>query len=168
MTLPRKEGLPSIERLREVFSYDPETGLLYRRLKGHVRMKPTGSVARKGYLLVSVDDQRFFAHRVMWAMHHGEWPENYIDHINCDTSDNRIVNLRPATKAQNNHNRGKTARNTSGYKGVYWNKVAQRWFSIGNVGGKRKYLGLYDKPEDASEAYQAFMRIKAGEFNKDE
>lgn len=164
MTTPRDaEHLPSVERLKEVLQYSPETGKFFRITKGDVRLKPTGSVCR-GYLLLCVDGKRFFAHRAAWAMHYGEWPKSILDHLNCDTSDNRIHNLRLATKTQNNQNRGKSKANTSGFKGVYWHKKAQKWYSTGVVDGKQKYLGLFERPEDASSAYESFQREHAKEF----
>lgn len=167
MTALRTENLPTIERLREILSYDPETGLLRKKVGDYVRPRPTGSIVR-GYLRVSVDNQVLFGHRVIWAIYYGRWPESIIDHANGDKADNRITNLRLATKVQNAQNRKKTVVNTSGFKGVYWHKKAERWYSIGRVSGKQTYLGLYDTREEAHEAYKAFMNIKAGEFARHE
>lgn len=164
MTLPKNDGLPSIDRLREVFDYNPDTGVIIRRIGKYASEKPAGSANGHGYLSLNIDRKRVMAHRLAWAIHHGEWPEQFVDHVNMVRDDNRIANLRLAGKSQNNQNRSKTLANTSGFKGVYWHKKAKRWYSIGVVHRKQKYLGLYDTPEEASEAYKAFTLIAAGNF----
>lgn len=167
MTNPRNDGLPTPESLSKVLSYDPATGQIRRKIGEHVKPKPVGSLVR-GYLVIYVYGQKIYAHRIAWAMHYGEWPHSILDHANGERSDNRITNLRLATKIQNGQNRGKTAFNTSGFKGAYWHKKAKRWYSTGVLAGKQKYLGLYDTPQEASAAYEEFMRVNAGEFARTE
>jgi len=78
--------------------------------------------------------------------HHGVVPEQ-LDHINRDTSDNRIENLRPANICQNARNRGLFSNNTSGCKGVAWDKTASKWISYVSVNKKHTKLGAFDDLE---------------------
>jgi hypothetical protein len=83
-------------------------------------------------------------------MHYGVWPTQLIDHINGDSSDNRIVNLRQTTQSENNRNRRITDKNTSGYVGVY--KRGAKWCAQISVNGKNMHLGAYDTIEQAANA----------------
>lgn len=86
-----------------------------------------------------------------------------IDHINGDKLDNRQANLRQCTNQQNGCNRGKTAKNTSGFKGVSPCEYG-RWQAGIRVNGKRLHLGHFLKKEDAAEAYKAAAIKLHGEF----
>jgi len=76
-----------------------------------------------------------------------------VDHINHETLDNRKSELRICTTSQNQHNAGKRADNTSGYKGVCWHKRCQKWYAQIMLNGKLKSLGYFDTPEAAHAAY---------------
>ena len=91
----------------------------------------------------------------MWAMHHGEWPE-MLDHINGDRLDNRLKNLRPVSKRENNFNKKMRGDNTSGVIGVRWHKQRHKWNARIALDGKERSLGMYDNIEAAREA-----RLKA-------
>lgn len=80
----------------------------------------------------------------------------FTDHINGDKLDNRKCNLRNATKISNGINRGKQANNTSGVKGVHWNRGAQKWVAEICINQKRYYLGLFSCLKEAGKA-----RLKA-------
>ncbi len=90
----------------------------------------------------------------------------YVDHINGNTLDNRRCNLRVCSKSENGRNRGAQANNTSGYKGVHWNKEKKRWMSFIHVDGKFKHLGYFDTPEEAAHAYDDKARELHGKFSK--
>ena len=151
------------ERLREVLNYDPETGS-FIRLASKTRTdwvgRSAGGVVGNGYWLVSVDNKRYYGHRLAWLYMTGAWPENEIDHINRNRTDNSWPNLREATSSQNKANTGPMRRNTSGLKGVYWSAAANKYFSA--LSGK--YLGLFNSREEASVAYMAAARERYGEY----
>jgi len=88
----------------------------------------------------------------------------HLDHWNNDTLDNRRINLRPATPGQNGANRKKQRDNTSGYKGVSWHKMRNRWCASAKVNGIRIHIGYYLTKEEAYAAYCTFARETWGEF----
>lgn len=159
----------TVERLRELFSYDPATGIVTRRIKcgqrGPIGMR-VGVGNGKGYLGVQVDGHNCKLHRVIWMIHNGcEIPDGYqIDHINGVRSDNRICNLRLATNTDNQHNTPPKKVNKSGFKGVYWHVANRRWGACIRVGGRSKFLGLHASREEAAAAYDAAAKIHYGEF----
>ena len=104
------------------------------------------------------------AHRLAWFFVYGEWPQKQIDHINGNKSDNRISNLRLATASQNLSNKGITKSNTSGYKGVSFNRTKKKWMASIKVNKKSINLGYFLTPEEASEAYKAAAIKHHGEF----
>lgn len=144
----------TIERLRELLSYDPETGALtwLKRTSNRIRVGDAAGTHNKtlGYLQVSVDGVRTYAHRLAWFYVHQEWPEE-IDHINGIRSDNRLCNLRPATKKQNCENRVASQKNKSGYRGVNECKKTHLWVARIHHNGKGRSLGYFKTPALAGE-----------------
>lgn len=88
-----------------------------------------------------------------------------IDHINGDKLDNRRCNLRLASNAENQYNRGKQKNNTSGFKGVRLNRKSNKWCAQLKFNGKFHYLGIFHTPEEAHEKYLQFSREKHGDFH---
>src|SRR5690349_20811660 len=114
------------DKVRQVLSYDAITGQFTWRVSKGLRVRAGGNAgfvaqgANTGYVIIGIDGRQYRAHRLAWFYVTGEWPPDEIDHINGNRADNRWANLRPATVAENQRNRAKSKRNTSGYKGVYW------------------------------------------------
>jgi hypothetical protein len=141
----------NIDALKSLLRYDPETGLIYWIAKGGgmIKKKAAGTLLHSGYLGISIGPKRWQAHRVAWALHHGNWPKDQIDHINGVKTDNRICNLREATNSQNGKNLGLSRANTSGVKGVSFEKYTSRWKATIRVEGKSISLGRFGSIKDA-------------------
>ena len=148
------------QEMIKLVTYDPETGTLTRINKGkNGKGAIHGSTGKHGYIRFGLEGESYLAHRLAWLLHYKAWPQNQIDHINHDTSDNRMTNLREATHSENNRNR-KSA-NPLG-KGVY--KRGRAFECQIRHGGKNHYLGTFDTPEEAAAAYKAQAAIHHAEF----
>lgn len=145
------------QRLRELLSYDPETGD-FRWVVDRSPAVRAGSVAgcinKDGYVIVRIDGRGYAAHRLAWLYTYSTWPTCEIDHRNGVRSCNRLENLRECSKPQNHQNRGLSAANTSGYTGVFFNKAEKRWAAKITKDGRKFSLGTYATAEQASVAYQ--------------
>lgn len=142
--------------IADVVSYDPETGDFTWVGSYHKSRigQPAGSHDVYGYRRIQIGNISHKAHRLAWLLYHGEWPSTPLDHINGIRDDNRIVNLRPATFAENAQNAPRPRSNTSGFHGVSWNKRQKKWRAHIRVKGEGQiYLGSFDTPQDASAAY---------------
>lgn len=119
-------GFPPVSLLHEKFVYEKETGLILKKSNG---LSACYSVKKKKktYLRIGLMGKRFYAHRVAWAMHYGEWPLLEIDHINGDSEDNCIMNLRQVTRKQNCQNVKTSSKSLSGYCGVNWHSLSGKW-----------------------------------------
>lgn len=148
---------PSIERLRELFAYDPGTGVITRLVAAgrSPSMSVAGTISDTGYLVIKADGKKLKAHRLAWAIHNGAWPQNHLDHINGVKTDNRISNLRDVTVAQNLQNqRSAQASNTScKFLGVSWDKRKKLWVAQIQVNRKGIYIGRFKTAEEAHAAY---------------
>ena len=87
-----------------------------------------------------------------------------VDHVNHNRLDNRKSNLRVCSRSQNNYNRRINSNNTSGYKGVTWNKGCARWQAQMRINGVLKNLGYFETSEEANIAYQEASKINHGEY----
>lgn len=146
--------LPSPEHVKSRLSYDPNSGELTwktNRQKNRIGKK-TGAISQ-GYLNILVLGRLHRAHRLAWCIMTGAWPEHEIDHINLDRSDNRWDNLRPADKRQNAQNTRLRSNNTSGFKGVSWDRDRRKWRADIKLAKRRKHLGLFSEPTQAHAAY---------------
>lgn len=101
-----------------------------------------------GYAMGTVFGKPMKAHRVIFCMVYGFWPE-YVDHINGIRHDNRLSNLRASTKVENGKNQKLFSSNKSGYVGVNWYKRGKKWRAFIGINRKRVYLGQFDTKEEA-------------------
>ena len=168
--------------LCRLLRYDPETGKLFWRARA-LSMFSLERAGRtwntcyagkeafitddtQGYKVGSIFGRLYKAHRVIWAMQTGEWPESHIDHRDLDPANNRWHNLREATRSQNLCNTNKRSNNTSGYKGVSWSKRSRKWKATITHQNKQHRLGYFSTPEEAHAAYRAAAEKHHGEFRK--
>lgn len=148
------------ERLLQVLSIDPETGVIRWAARNSNRVKVgdlAGTVGPEGYLMVRIDGRRYFAHRIVWLWVHGEWPRALIDHVNCQRLDNRIANLREADRIGNGQNRRNPPANKKSCQllGATFDKRRCRWAARITVNSRRKHIGYYASAEEAHAAYVA-------------
>jgi hypothetical protein len=159
----REHKTEDIETLKKLFTWNAETGSLVWK------ERPTEMFGRHqdwvtwnkrfagkealnhvcaGYCFGGIFGRVFRKHRVLWALEHGEWPDN-IDHINGNGLDNRLANLRSVPQSVNTKNMRLSKRNKSGVIGVAWIPRLKKWEAKLSSGGKFVYLGLHSKKEDA-------------------
>jgi HNH endonuclease len=155
----------SAERLRELLSYDAETGELRWRERrgGGVPWAVAGRIHRLGYRAIQLDGKMYVAHRLAWLYVHGEWPAHQLDHINRVKDDNRIENLRQCNNSQNLANRSHFRNNKCGLKGVS-PATKGRWRAQIQVRGRYIHIGYFKTPQEASVAYRAAALHHFGEF----
>lgn len=163
------------DELRELLSYNPDTGALVWRERADARPQwntryagqEAGCIGARGYRHVAIkrySQSACLAHRIAWAMHYGEWPDADVDHVNRDKSDNRLANLRKATRAENIINQPPRRSNTSGATGVSWCKKYNRWVAYIGIAGRRTHIGYFDTLDGARAAREAVAARVYGEF----
>ncbi len=150
--------------IHKLLDYEPETGHLFwrprtpdlcrteqecmgwnRRYAGKRCFK---GIEGNGYHLGTIYGKSYYAHRVIWLMQTGEWPEQ-IDHINGVRTDNRFHNLRNVTHLGNGRNQRMNMLNTSGVVGVCWDKRHQKWRARIKINGRNKQLGQFSDFNEA-------------------
>jgi HNH endonuclease/AP2 domain len=169
------------EYVRELLKYDENTGILTWKIRSTDKFickfpqraasvwnkrfsgKDAGAYYRK-QKTIGINNKKYAYHRIAWLHYYGEWPTEIVDHIDGNTDNNCISNLRPASVAQNGYNRGKNKNNTSGFKGVYWIKGKNKWRAEITVNRKPIHLGHYSSPVEAAQAYQKHANELHGEF----
>ncbi len=141
----------SKERICELLSYDPETGVFLWKIKsGKGRIGAQAGAVQAGYRKISIDRHQIKAHRLAWFLVNGQWPKGQIDHINGNKDDNRIANIRDVPMSINMQNRYEQ-RKTSGLpRGV--RKSGTKFCA--NI-----QIGLYATPEEAGRAYIEAKRL---------
>lgn len=158
----------ALELVNEVLDYNPESGDLVWKKRDASMFKSkrdcdawnTRYAGKKisyvdphGYLILRINGKPYKAHRIAYAISHGEWPTNQIDHINGVKTDNRISNLRHVTGIENARNTKRHSTNTSGMSGVYWNKRDRLWnVRIGDASKPGSFVGTFKSFDDAVEA----------------
>lgn len=151
--------------LKSLVSYDPLTGVLTWKTRPIESFATIGAgkawnarYAGKtigythkvtGYLHTRINCKPYQAHRLAWLYVNGSWPVAEVDHVSHDRADNRIINLREATRTQNSRNMSRSKTNKSGFTGVSWYKRDSKWRAQVKVNGKTKNLGHFLDIKDA-------------------
>lgn len=164
----KKMTAPPLEYLTECFSYDEKTGVLrwkerprkhfstdrgWRCFNSNDAGNEAGTVTGNGYKVVTLNSRRRQVHRIIWMMAYKSWPALHIDHINGNSGDNRLENLRQATDAENLRNCRIHRDNKTGFKGIHFHKARGKYHAQIMVGGTKIHLGYFLTPEDAHAAY---------------
>lgn len=158
----------TVERLRDILAYDQASGV-FTWLRAPSRGKSyvghtAGNLTSEGRINITIDGRRYKAHRLAWLYVHGEWPLGLLDHIDGNPANNRLANLRLATQSQNCANARRRVDNSSGFKGVHFDRLTGRWRAEIMAGGRRGRLGRFDSPEAAHAAYAAAASRLFGEY----
>lgn len=144
------------DEVRKLFDYNPDTGFLTRKVRLSNRNsigENVGSLTCRGYLAVSINRKKYLVHRLIWLYVNGDIKGNReIDHINHNTLDNRICNLRVVSHLFNMQNSSMDKRNKSGCNGVNWHKKSQKWRAYIRINWKHTHLGTFIDLQDAINA----------------
>jgi hypothetical protein len=129
-------------------AFDYQDGQLIRKIG---RINEVGSIAGcvhkgTGYVHIKIKAKAFKAHRLIFLYHYGYFPE-FVDHIDGNKQNNRIENLREASKQENCQNQKVRWTNSSGVKGVSWHKVNKKWKVALCKNYRSYYFGTYEDKE---------------------
>ena len=139
------------EELHRQLMYNPWNGLFYLKVKrertniGDI----VGTKRKDGYVIITINHKLYLAHRLAWFYVKGYMPENDIDHLDRITHHNWFSNLEHRSHQCNVRNTGNFSHNTSGVKGVSWNKSRNKWKAEINLNGKTQYIGQHEEFEEA-------------------
>jgi len=162
--------LPPQKLLLDILSYDPETGILTWKKCPRIYFKTdwawkswnskfanstAGNKEKNGYIRIAIKDESYKAHRLIAVMIGENISESEIDHINHDRSDNRWGNLRIVSHPENGKNQAPSKNNKSGFNGVSWSKISDKWRAYINVGPKQIHLGCFAMKSDAIAARES-------------
>lgn len=154
-------------RLQQLLYYNRLTGVFTWRVANSNRAQAggvAGAPHNQGYITIGVDGTRYLAHRLAWFYVHGVWPTEELDHEDTNKQHNWVSNLRLATSKDNKGNLSVNILNTSGYKGVSFDKRRGAWRSYIKKSRKQKFLGYFKTPQDAHAAYAAAAKKYFGSF----
>lgn len=146
----------NLDNLKNQLSYDEKTGIFKWKVskKGLRIGDVAGSKRQNGYIAIRIENQLIYAHRLAWFYIYGTWPLGEVDHIDCNRINNSKSNLRDVKPKINKQNlRLPKANNACGFLGVHLDKRSNKYVSQLQVDGKQNWLGLFNTPEEAHQAY---------------
>lgn len=155
------------ERLLELIEYNPDSGEILSKVDRGSRCKKgkiLGTKNTTGHIVLQLDKRMYLAHRLVWFYCFKEWPVNIIDHIDRNSSNNKLDNLREATKATNNYNSKLYSTNTTGIKGAFFDSRRNLYYSQIVANGKKTWLGYFNTLEEAGQVYSIAAKDLHGEF----
>jgi hypothetical protein len=157
-----KPLLDAIKKMEVKYIIDTENGIIKHKNQNYTRK--VGYKNKKGYIVFNLNRVLYLVHRIILTKHlNREIREGYhCDHINHNPSDNRICNLRELNNQENTQHSQLSKNNTSGFKGVSWNKRDKRYEAKIMLNSKTIHLGNFKTSEQAYEAYKK----KAQELNE--
>jgi HNH endonuclease len=165
----------TVDQLRSLLRYDPETGVFtwlprdestfksnhdFLVWTANFCGKKAGTLTSDGYIHIRVGNKIQKAHRLAWLYVTGKWPNGLIDHIDGVRHNNCFVNLRDATRQVNNQNqrRAHSSNKSTGLLGASLHARSGKYQATIRVDGKKRHIGLYDTPELAHQAHLAAKR----------
>jgi len=153
--------------MNKLFDYD-NGRLIYTTRRGKMlKGAEAGTLAHNGYIVVMTEGRLTPAHRIIWEIFNGSIPKGKeVDHINGNKSDNRIENLRLATRSENLLNRKKARDNTSGFIGVSFDKERSKWQAKIQIDGKLIFFGRFSCPTAAAMERDRFIEKNNMEYIK--
>lgn len=148
------EKILTRERLCELLDVDTEQGIFtWKNTMGGKAIKgqQAGTIASNGYIYICIDQKEYLAHRLMWLYVYGAIPLLQIDHIDRVRNNNKPINLRIATQKQNSENIFRSKTNTSGFRGVRYEKrlISKPWSATITNNYKQKHLGYFATMDEA-------------------
>ena len=166
------------EYASQCLAYCPHTGAITRKFRPREHFetekgwkisnkwagKEAGTKVVGDYRYVKIDGSMYAVHRLAFLLMNGSFPDNEVDHINGNKSDNSWSNLRVCNRIQQNQNIKVKNTSASGIKGVFFNKRANLWFSTIRHNGKRIHLGYFKTKEECAAAYAKAAIDFHGEF----
>lgn len=159
--------MDNLVKIKEFISYDPVSGeFTWKQNKGRAKAGDVvGWLSAEGYRKAKIFGVTYTLHRLGWMMVNGGIADNIdIDHINCNRADNRISNLRLATRGQNLRNEGLRKNNRTGVKGVNWHKKHGKYQVQVMLNRKKFHGGYFDSLSDAEIASTLLRDRLHGEF----
>lgn len=158
-----------MDTLNRLIELKEKTGEIFWKVKAGNKIIPgskAGTMTKRGYLRVVVGGVRLSGHRVVWALHNGDWPPDdmEIDHINGDRVDNRPCNLRLCSPSQNRANAA-CYKGNSGVRGVSWCKNVMKWHVRVMKNKKNILVGYFDCKQEAHQAYCKAAEEVHGEYS---
>lgn len=152
-------------RLRELLHYDAATGIFTRLTRASRRTRIgaiAGAINDQGYIGINLDGRSYKAHRLAWLYMHGAWPTSFIDHVNGNRADNRICNLREATRSQNLGNSRVARSGRDLPKGV--TRRDGRFVARIQAQNRSVFLGYFNSADAAADAYRNAATTLFGQF----